>query len=159
MTSVKIILMSVLLFSAGFSFAQNDKDRKQMRDSMNAIMKQKIISNLELDDATADKFISVYKENNKNIRMIMKEKKELMESIENDPNASDIDTKLDKILQLETDVLDLRKSFFRELKTFLSPQQIAKTLVLRKRFERQFRKEVMKQRDGKKRKERVGENN
>ncbi|MEO8666335.1 MAG: hypothetical protein ABI462_12650 [Ignavibacteria bacterium] len=146
----KIIITAAIILSAGLSTAQIDKDRKLLNDSIDAIMKQKIAANLEVDDIIADKFISVYKENNNKTREIMKEKKELMKSMESDPNAVDIDIKLDKLLQLETDILDQRKSFFQELKAFLTPQQIAKSLVLRKRFERQFRKEVMKHRDGKK---------
>ncbi|MEP7145551.1 MAG: hypothetical protein ABI792_00940 [bacterium] len=159
MRLLKNYLAAAIIFSAGFAFAQIDKDRKSISDSIDSIMKQKIVSNLDMDDITADRFISVYKENNKNIRSIMKEKKELMESLENDPNASDIDSKLDKLLQLETDVLDQRKSFFRELKTFLTSQQIAKSLVLRKKFEKQLRKEIMNHRDGKKKKKFEGENN
>ena len=41
---------------------------------------------------------------------------------------------------------DQRKNFLTELKTFLTPEQIAKTMVLRKNFHKELRKQMGKQR-------------
>jgi len=139
------IFLILFLFNAGFSFAQRD-GKKKTSDDLDRILKQKVMEKLSFDEPTADRLILAYKENNKQMRIIHKEKKEIMESIELDPGAADIESKLDKMVEIDTKSAELRKSFFTELKTFLSPQQIAKTLVLRKNFHKELRKQMGKQR-------------
>lgn len=139
------ILLILFLFSAGLSFAQRD-GKKKNSDELNRVLKQKVMEKLSFDEPTADKLISAYKENNKQMRIINKERKDIMESIELDPGSADIETKLDKMVENETKMAELRKSFFTELKTFLTPQQIAQTLILRKNFHKELRKQMGKQR-------------
>lgn len=146
------ILLILFLFSAGFSFAQRD-GKKKTSDKLDSVLKQKVIEKLIFDEPTADKLISAYKENKKQIRAINKERKEIMESIELDPGATDIELKLEKMLEIETRIADLRKNFFTELKTFLTPQQIANTLILRKNFHKELRKQMNKHRKRDKAKE------
>lgn len=147
----RFIFIIIIILSANLSYSQRDGDRKKFRDGIDTIMKQKLIDRLGVDESSADKFLNVYKDHNKQVRIIHKEKKDLMETIELDPGASDMDSKLDKMLELETKIVDAKKSFFNELRTFLSPQQIARTLILRKNFEKEFRKQINKQREGRKR--------
>jgi Spy/CpxP family protein refolding chaperone len=144
MNVFKIILILLIAFISNLSFSQNINDKKQMRNGIDSIMKQKVMDNLGLDESSADKFINAFKGNSKQIRLFNKEKKELMQSIEDNPSAADVDTKLDRMLELETKIVEQRKAFFNELKGFLTPQQIARTIVLRKKFERQFKKEILK---------------
>ncbi|MDQ3022354.1 MAG: hypothetical protein M3R36_17575 [Bacteroidota bacterium] len=142
----KYFLLASVILAANFSLAQMDLDKKQMRDGIDSVMKQKVMDKLSLDEATSDKFISTYKENNKQLRILNKEKHKLIETIELDPGASDIDSKLDQMLEIESKTVDQKKKFFNELRTFLTPQQIAKTIILRRKFQKEFRREMMKHR-------------
>lgn len=67
-----------------------------------------------------------------------------MESIELDPSAADIETKLDKLSGIDTQLIELRQNFYRNLKTFLTPQQIAKTFVIKKNFNRELKQQLRK---------------
>lgn len=147
-----LIIMLGFMFAANISFAQRDDIKKQISEKIETMMKQKIVDTLGFDEATANQFISTYKEDKKKIKTLIKTKKALMQEIENNPDAADIDAKLDRMLQLESEIVDQKKSFFTQLKTFLTPQQIAKTIVLRKNFDREFKKEISKFKDDNKRK-------
>lgn len=67
-----------------------------------------------------------------------------MDKIENDLNAADMETKIARLIELETSVLELKKGFITDLKSFLTPQQIAKTIIMRKNLEKVMRKEINK---------------
>lgn len=138
------IFIVMLLISAGKICAQAGLDKRDFKGSIDSVMKKKMIDKLGIDEQTAEKFIVSYKENNKQIRTIMKEKKDIMESIELDPSASDVGVKLDKIIELEEKIAEQKKNFFNELKTFLTPQQIAKSIIVKKNFEKELRKEINK---------------
>jgi Spy/CpxP family protein refolding chaperone len=152
------IFLILFFFTAGFSFAQRDGKRKTS-DGLDKVLKQKVMEKLNFDESTADRLLLAYQDNKKQMRAINKERKEIMESIELDPGATDIELKLEKMLEIETKIADLRKNFFTELKTFLTPQQIANTLILRKNFHKELRKQMSKQRKRDKPKEKENENN
>ncbi len=140
------LIFILLLLISGISFSQPNGDKKKFKEEINKIMKVKLIDSVGMDEATAEKFLNLYRSHNKEIRSLSKDKRELMKSIETDPGAPDINTKFDKMLDIETSILEKRKNFLMELKAFLTPQQIAKTLILRKKIGREIRKEVMKHR-------------
>ncbi len=139
------ILFVILILYSGLSQAQVDRENKIFRERLDSLMKQKIIESLALDEPTANKFLESYKENNKQIRKIAKEKKELMNTLEMDPSASDMDSKLEQLFDIESRLLEQRRNFFKDLKTFLTPQQIAKTLILRKNFEKELKNQITTQ--------------
>lgn len=147
----KLFTFILILISANLCFAQNDDNKKKFKEEINNIMKTKLIDSVGMDELTADKFIALYKDYNKQVRALGKEKRALMQSIELDLSAGDIEQKFDKMLGIETSILDKKKSFFQELKSFLTPQQIAKTMILRKKLGREIKKEFMKhKKDGRK---------
>ncbi|MBK8554088.1 MAG: hypothetical protein IPL53_24785 [Ignavibacteria bacterium] len=147
----KLLTILLLLITVKFSEAQTDDGKKKFKEEINKIMKSKLIDSLGMDEMTADKFISLYKDNNKQIRDLSKEKRALMESIELDPSAFDVEQKFDKMLEIETSILDKKKSFYQDMKSFLTPQQIAKTMILRKKMVREIKKEFNKhKKDGRK---------
>ena len=153
MKTYKLIILSLILFAFNSSYAQRDMKKMKFREKIDSVMRIKLIENADLDSITADRFLEVYKDNNNKIRKISKEKKNLMETIEKDPEAIDMESKINKLMDLETNILDLRKSFISEAKTFLTPQQIAKTLVMRKNIERVIRKELSNRKKGNKSRE------
>lgn len=144
MKIIKLIFVLLILFNFSNSFAQKDSHKKQFREKIDSVMKQKLIENADLDSASANKFIETYNESNKQIRKIVKEKRSQMDKIENDLNAADMETKIARLIELETSVLELKKGFITDLKSFLTPQQIAKTIIMRKNLEKVMRKEINK---------------
>jgi len=142
MKILKLFFFIAALLASDLCLSQKEHDGKKFNDEIDTIMRQKLVERLGLDESSADKFVTTYKDNNKQIRMINKERKELFRSIELDPAATDMDSKLDKMLELETKIVDQKKIFFNELRLFLTPQQIAKTMLLRKNFEKKLRKEI-----------------
>ncbi len=144
---VTFILILLIIAAANFSVAQIDNNNKrQTKNGIDSIMRQKVMENLNLDESTTEKFMNAYKSNVKELRNLNKQRKEKIDDIEADPGAADIDSKLDGILDIEYKMVDQRKSFLTELKTFLTSRQIAESIVLKKNLEKEFRKEIMKHR-------------
>ena len=139
----KLILFTLLLLlsNSDNTFGQRG-NQNNFSDEIGTVMKQKLIKNLNFDEATADKFVTVQNENNKHLRNIMKEKRQLMKSINDNPDAADIESKLNSILELDTKILDLRKNHMSELKAFLTPQQIAKSMIFTRKFNKEFRNQI-----------------
>jgi hypothetical protein len=147
-TFKKILILAFLLIS-GISYSQNGEKGKQFRDEINKVMKDKLITNLNVSDETADKILKAFKDNLANIRALNKERKKIIESIELDPGAADIDTKLDNMINIESEILKSRKDFFANLRTFMTPQQIAKTIVMKKNFEKELKNQLKKRKNNK----------
>lgn len=148
MNIFKIILISCLIITANFSYAQYDKNKLQMKGQIDSLMNSKLISETGIDQTTADKFIEKYKENNKQIRELKKEKKEVMKLIKADPSALDVGTKLDKLIDLDYEIFKNRKAFMEDLNNFMTPQQIAGTIIFMNDFSKEFRKRLKKNRNG-----------
>jgi hypothetical protein len=140
----KLIFLVLFVFTISDSFAQKDFDKKKFKEKIDSVMRQKLIENTDLDSITANRFFETYNENSKQIRKITKEKKNLFEKIEADPSDQDMGSKIDKLMELETSVLEIKKGFMNELKTFLTPQQIARTIIMRKNLEKVMHKEINK---------------
>lgn len=138
------VFLILILFNLKDTFAQKDIDKKQFRERIDSVMKQKLIENADMDTLTADRFIQIYNDNIRQIRKIIKEKQSLMNKMESDPASPDMGTNIDKLTELETNIMSIKKDFITELKTFLTPQQIAKTIIMRKNLQKVMRKEINK---------------
>lgn len=144
MKIIKLMFLVLFIFTISDSFAQKDLDKKKFREKIDSVMRQKLIENADLDSMTANRFIETYNDNSKQIRKIIREKKSLLEKIETDPTDADMESKIDKLMELETRVLEIKKGFMVELKSFLTPQQIARTIIMRKNLEKVMHKEINK---------------
>lgn len=144
-TKYKNLILFLLFLLVNTGFAQRD-GKMQFKEEFEKIMKQKMMEGLNIDDATADKFMETYKQSKQNLRVLMKEKRELQKSIEMDPEAIDIGTKLDKWMKIDTKIIESRNQYYNDLKTFLTPAQIAKSINLRKKVEKELRNELKKHR-------------
>lgn len=145
-TKYKNLIIFLLFLMVNVSFAQKDNGKMQFNEEFDKILKQKLMENLSLDDATADKFMNTYKQSKINIRSLMKEKKELQKTIEQDPEALDIGIKLDKWMEIDTKIIDSRNNYYNELKTFLTPVQIAKSINLKRNIKKELKEELKKHR-------------
>ncbi|MBS1551811.1 MAG: hypothetical protein JST15_07060 [Bacteroidetes bacterium] len=148
MKNITLIAAFVILVIGNISNAQlekkNDNDKRQFRMQIDTLMKQKLMEKLDMSESTADKYVSAFRENNNRIKELMKEKKAVMKSIEADPEAADIITKLDKAFDIDSRIIETRRAFIKDISTYLTPQQIAKSMILKKNFNREFKDQIRK---------------
>lgn len=145
-----ILLLTVLI---AFTFVSlctaqfdnnKDNDKKQFRAQIDSIMKQKLIEKLNLSESSADKYIIAIRVNNGKVKDLLKEKKTIMKSIEADPEAADVGSKLDKSFEIDSRIIETRKEFIRDISSYMTPQQIAKSMILKKNFNKEFKNQIRK---------------
>ena len=141
--SVFIVFTFVSLCTAQFD-NNKDNDKKQFRAQIDSIMKQKLIEKLKLSESSADKYIIAIRENNGKVKDLLKEKKTIMKSIEADPEAADVGSKLDKSFEIDSRIIETRKEFIRDVSSYMTPQQIAKSMILKKNFNKEFKNQIKK---------------
>lgn len=141
--SVFIVFTFVNLSTAQFD-NNKDNDKKQFRAQIDSIMKQKLIEKLNLSESSADKYIIAIRENNGKVKDLLKEKKTIMKSIEADPEAADVGGKLDKSFEIDSRIIETRKEFIRDVSSYMTPQQIAKSMILKKNFNKEFKNQIKK---------------
>lgn len=144
MKNILYIILMLLLISLNTSFAQKENGKGRFSDEINKVVKQKLMDSLKMDEATADKFMNIVKENNQKIKKLGKERKSIMNSIEQNPYASDIESRIDNLIEIDSKITGLRSDFIKELKTFLTPQQIARSMILRKNFNKELKSQIRK---------------
>jgi len=116
----------------------------KMNEELNKIRKQKYMEKVQVDNSTADRYFSLFDENFKTMMKYNREKRETMKYIEQNIDAGDVSAKMDEVLALESKILDLKKSFLNDLKTFLTPKQIAQSFIFQKKFNDGLKKEINK---------------
>lgn len=141
MKILKLLLILFLAFAVNYSYAQKDK-KAELKAELEKIMREKLRSELNMNESTIDNFISAYNDNKAVMKSLDKEKKSISKSIELDPVNADLDLKMDNIFNLESKMIEQKRKFYTELKTFLTPEEIAKTIILRKNLYKKLRKEI-----------------
>ncbi len=141
--SVFIVFTFVSLCTAQFD-NYKDNDKKQFRAQIDSIMKQKLIEKLDLSESSADKYIIAIRENNSKVKDLLKEKKTIMKSIEADPEAADVGSKLDKSFEIDSRIIETRKEFIKDISSYMTPQQIAKSMILKRNFNKEFKNQIKK---------------
>lgn len=131
-------VMIILCFNPVI-YAQEKSDK--FRDKIEKIKIEKLINKLELDDNTAEVFTAKYKDFSKLIKDLNRKRfKAYKLMVDNLESASGLDTLVDMVIGYETQINDEREKFTEDLKTILSPKQIATMIV----FERKFNNEIRK---------------
>ncbi len=138
----------LLLLMANPSFSQRDSMRAEMKEQLSKLMKERLVEKVGLSEITADRFMKALDENGTQVRALMKERRDLMDEIDFDPGAQDVEKKMDRTIEIDIKIAELRKSFKSELREFMSAQEIAKTMKFRKKFEKELKKEIRKKRGG-----------
>lgn len=145
------ILLNLLLFT-GITNLNSQTDTADAKTKFREIIKNKLIENVGVSENTAEKIILMSVENRKKINGYRKRMKELRKTIEentNDPNNS---SKLDELLELDITIAKERKAFVDELKTYLTTEQIVKTIKLEKKLTKVLKKEIRDKKRGKRNK-------
>jgi hypothetical protein len=134
-----ILIFLIVIVSQNFIYSQIDNKKKMQR-----IIRQKFIEKLEISDSLGDKFFKIYNKSINDIRVLNKEKKDLMESIENNLDASDMSSKTDRIFEIDQQIENSKKDFYNELKTIFNYKQIAQTIIFQRNLKQFLNKELRK---------------
>jgi hypothetical protein len=137
-------IMLLIFISLCFSFslkAQEDTTLNNSRNKLRKVIKEKLMEKLNIDDATANKFIKLFNEQKKVIQDYNKEKRQLFKSIEDNPNSGDVSNKISSLLDIDDKINKSRRDFIADLGKILTPQQIAQALVFQKNLRKYFVKE------------------
>ena len=149
-TTYYIILFFLI---TNLSFSQ-PREREISNDEINRARKQLLTERIQLSDEKADRVISVLDAHRNKIREIKEERRRLVDEMEANLEASNMDAKLDNLMNLESRIAEEKRNLITNLRTLLTANQIAKTLVLNKQFMHRLRGEVHKRKgdfDGKRR--------
>ncbi|MBM4157739.1 MAG: hypothetical protein FJ216_03045 [Ignavibacteria bacterium] len=147
------LLLILFTFSLTIALALNlyAQDNKQTKkDSLMKIYKEKYIDYVNVDDKTAETFVELFRTNRASIHEIKKKIKDTEKYILNNPESSDINSKLDELVELDKQIYELRKNYIDSLKKIMSPSQVALSLKFQKEFHDKFSKEVKEKRKNKK---------
>ncbi|HEY5124022.1 MAG TPA: hypothetical protein VIK14_09830 [Ignavibacteria bacterium] len=136
----KLVFLIILIF-ATFNLlnAQNDNLKKYQK-----LLKAKITEKLNISDSLADKYFEFFNQSREGIKKLNKEKIEIIQSIEDNPESSDISTKIDRLLEIDQLIENYKKEYFNNLKTIFSPSQIAKSIIFQKNLRQFLKKEIKK---------------
>ena len=138
-TYILIIALVLTGFMTSIVWAQDNGDK--FRDKIEKIKLEKLVKKLELDDNTAEKFKAKYKDFSAEVRDLNQKRVEAYKQMLEDlKNGSPVDSSLNKVLDYENQLYKARESFAEDLKTILTPKQIAIMIV----FERKFNTELKK---------------
>ena len=145
------ILLNILLFT-GIKNLNSQTDTADAKTKFREIIKNKLIENVGVSENTAEKIILMSVENRKKINGYRKRMKELRKTIEENTNDPNISSKLDELLELDITIAKERKAFVDELKTYLTTEQIVKTIKLEKKLTKVLKKEIRDKKRGKRNK-------
>ena len=132
-----IILLSILILCQGnYLLAQDD-----FREKIEEIKLEKLTKKLDLDSDTKEIFLDKYKTFSKSMRALnLKRANTYRLMTENIESGDGLDTIVNRLIEYENDINDKREEFIADMKSILTPKQIAKMIV----FERKFNNEIKK---------------
>jgi len=139
--TILIVILFVISVSAAYS------QPKKMNDELKKIRKEKFIESVSVDEATADKYFDLFDDNFSAIMKLSKQKKDNLEYVEKNNDASDVTAKLDEILEIDSKILEKKKELYSQLKTFLTAKQLAQTVVFQVKFTRELKAEIEKKKN------------
>ena len=139
-TLLIIFLAFFLLFNSN-AFAQpNPKAMEQLKQ----FKKIKLLEILDLDEATAEKFLVKYNANEKKVEEKKKQLddavQDLESSLKNVASKDEISKKTEKVLQLTQEFQKIIDESLQSMKSILNEVQYAKYII----FEQRFRGEVQR---------------
>jgi|GEM_PF-1225777 len=127
-----ILLLVAAIILAGTMSATAQQDTASRKGKFQKVVKEKFMERVGVDEKTADKFMETAKEHKQEMQQLQKQRKSIHEEIMNSPGSADVQSKLEEYLDIDYKMYQARKNFFNELKTFMTPQQIAATMSFQK---------------------------
>jgi len=133
-----ILLFLVVSCSTGLK-AQGKGDN--FRDKIEKIKMEKLVKRLDLDDNTAELFKTKYKDFSSKVKELNQKRvivyKQMLENLE---SGGGLDTLVAQLLEYESQLYNARESFAEDLRTILTPKQIATMIVFERRFNNELKK-------------------
>ena len=141
---ILIFAVMAVLLSTATSHAQtrDTLDRKNFREKLFTLKKEKLMEKMNLDEVTADKVFGVVRETMEQIGEYNKQKRLTYQYIEQNPDASDIDAKINELLDFDVKIANAKKDQYDKLKEFLTPSQIAKAYLFNRNFDKELKKKL-----------------
>jgi ubiquinone biosynthesis protein Coq4 len=129
-------IMALAMSYSGSVYAQDD-----IREKIEKIKLEKMVKKMELDDATAESFKSKYSSFSKSMKELTKLRaKTYIEMTLNIDGGSGLDSLVDRLLSLESQINQERLDFINDLKSILTSKQIATMIVFERKFNNQLQK-------------------
>lgn len=150
MEKIKVILLFLAVLLSANAFAQNDTSTAA--DRIKKVVKEKLIDKTGIDASTADKVMEITAANRKEMMEIKKQIKDARKYIYDNPESSDISSKLDELMSLDDKLHKTRMDFYTKMKSILTPTQLAKTMSFQKNLSKFMKDEVDKKKKDRKEK-------
>jgi len=151
-TYLIIFTILFLLMSNNYSDAQVDSTKEKFVNRIRKVLKEKLIEKLEFDEQTADKYLELYYVAADETVKLNEQRMKTYRYLEKNPDAADIDQKLDELIEIESKLVDIRKDFLLSIKEILTTKQTAQAVVFQNKFNRFLRDQINKfKKDRKKR--------
>ena len=148
----KLVVMTLALLMAAAGFAQKPQGEKVhlSREQIVEIQCSRLINELELDDATADRFTMLFKDYKNEIFAVKQKyhpKKEGKVENEEEEFARKTDAEVEKAIldrfAESREIIDIREAYYAKFKTILNPRQIEKIYRQEKKSQNGMRNEQM----------------
>lgn len=140
MNKLKIFAAAVLILAIYTTslYAQRDTSGRKLKK----VIREKLVEKIGIDETTADKVITLQSKHRKEIKELKKMQAEYLIDITENPESSDISSKLDAFVDCDSKIYQKRKEFLDELKSYLTPKQIAQMLSFSKDLSKFMKKEM-----------------
>ena len=159
-TYLIIFTILFLFISNNYSDAQVDSTKEKFVNRIRKVLKEKLIEKLEFDEQTADKYVELYYIAADETVELNEQRMKTFRYLEKNPEAEDIDQKLDELIEIDIKIADLRKDFLLGIKEILTTKQTAQAVVFQNKFNRFLREQINKfKKDMKKRPKRKKDRN
>lgn len=136
-----IFLLTLLLMSGS---QVNSQPNPKAMEQIKQFKKIKLLEVLDLDEATAEKFLVKYNSNEKKVEEKKKQLDDAVEDLENSlknlSSKDEVAKKTEKVLQLTNEFQKVIDESLQSMKSILNEVQFAKYII----FEQKFRGEIQK---------------
>jgi hypothetical protein len=139
----------IIFLSSGDIFSQRFEDfppPSPQAKEMKKLIKEKLMEKLQVNETTANRFIEISDNNMQKMRSLNKEKRELMISMEKEIDSPDLNRKLERFMEIDSEMNTQRQQYINDLKEIFSTKQIVQSIILQRNFMKEFRKEMDKHR-------------
>jgi hypothetical protein len=136
-----VLAVIIILLSGSNSNIFAQKNSNGIREKIEKIKLEKLLKKLDLDESTKAVFTEKYKSYSSTIKELnAKRFKAYKLMAENLESGEGLDTLVNLVLNYEDEVNKEKIQFAEDLKTILTPKQLATMII----FERKFNNEILK---------------
>lgn len=137
----KYIIFVLGLLSFTWSSNTTAQKKNDIGEKIQKIKLEKLLNKLDLDESTSTVFVEKYKDFSKSLKALNKKRFQTYKLMtENLESGNGLDTLVDRLVNLENQLNQLKQDFAADLKTILTTKQLATMII----FERKFNSEILK---------------